>query len=305
MKPLLLTIALIINIAAFSQNTDTIVKHRLDSIIRINHASGSNSMRKTVFSYDEYEKEIFKIYYSWNNRSNSWEEYFKEEYMHDINGNRTTLQYWWSRENNTWGGESSKHEYTYDSNTNLIKHVKYYNIQHGGKPIEKTEYTYNRKNKITRHIDYTLENDIWKKENIMKYRYRGNKIIMRENPFINILAEKHKLWHDADGNLIKQKLKLRWLCFIKTTEKIEYIYDSKRNIIQAIEKVNLETVYKYEFVYDTSYPVENIILPQFSDDFDWRYSNMLIEKRRYKKESNIWELYSTEKYYYSTASADL
>jgi len=337
MKKVILAIAIILTATAagFSQNTDTIVKHRLDSVIIIGEF-------KTVFFYDEHENEIrcveykcrkpivndcvvwqklCKYEYAYDSNKNkitqtkedvsyfNIKQLFKDEYAYDTNGNRTMwYEYRWDSINNNWEiFRKLEMEYVYDNNGKMIENIYYhFNDMLNIWSKYKTEYTYdiygNKKNCITSRY---LEKNIWEKDNKIEYTYDiyGNLIREVRSDYIeNIWEEDYntKYTYDSNRNQVEATH-----CSRDENYKIEHIYDKNQNLIRKIfyhlTNNTWEQAYKNEYVYDTSYPSENLIIPQYS--YDCNYINnsnfMLIEERRYEWESNNWECNRIVKYYYS------
>ena len=323
MKQFLLLITCIINLTAFSQNTDTEVKHRLDSIIEINYERHG----KTAFFYDERENEILRIVYYWKsiNSDKEWQElqrqektYYsnknikaetienfndpdltgghtgvKSESVYDTNGNITICIIFHRNKDNEWEEfKKEKTEYVYDTNGNITKKI-FYNSERENECIKhKFEYTYDAYRNLKKVVSRTKKN-VWMKHYKIKNTYDtfGNliRIIVRYR-IINV--GKKEIIYDSNRNKIGE---------VSKNEKEEYTYDSNQNLIRLISYRRVNNTWKeigrHEYIYDTLYSSENRIIPK--NLYFNKYNNLLMEKRDYHLESDDWKVYSTTKYYYS------
>ena len=219
---LAITFVLTASTAAFSQNTHTVIKQGLDSVVRTN-------FDKYFFSYDnkgnyiqyswnrawvKYSKSEFLYdsnvnlvvsydFYRWSEENNTWEKWMKDEYIYDKKGNQTsTIFYDW--ENNTWK-KYDKHVYTYDDKGNQTLEIRY--MWQKEKEYEKYERAYDNNNNQIVEIYYEKyeEND-WKLRGKTEYIFdlsysKTDLIIPTEREYIgtNMLTKEiYYTWSGTD-----------------------------------------------------------------------------------------------------------
>ena len=327
-KLILVIIALISSVAGFSQNTHTVIKQRLESVVIMGNIFNPDALSKTTFFYDEHENNTLRIEYLWKPTINDWWESRKYEYTYDDKKNiiiEIVEDFRDSLIKNWFVYPLSKNEYTYDTNRNLTMNAEYRwnSIDNEWEEIrkEKIEYVYDNNRNITKEICYhwgSMKN-IWGKSYKYEYTYdtHGNRkktVLSYYSSKKNVWKKDHKLrfTHDVSGNLIKvidNKRLGRRKSVLEKRYKIEYMYDSNQNLIRTIsydrtKKYTWREKRKYDYIYDTSYSSENLIIPQclyysLGSKCGYYYNYMLLEESIYKWKSNNWESISVEKYYYS------
>jgi hypothetical protein len=320
MKQFLLLILLITSTTAFSQNSNKVVKMRLDSVVFNN---GIFTYSKILFFYDKSGNETQRHRYDYD-ENNNLEGSYKCEYTYDANNN-LIMQI----ERNECHAEKDK--YMYDINKNLIMQIGYYpkngynnwkkdykvkimydtngnstmligyDKTYDGKKKFKIETVYDTNKKEIKAVHYDKKRTIWENSEKTEYEYDNN-----GNQTKNIRyswtknnwkeGTKHEYvynngketafinyhWHNND-----------W----KATSKYENTYDTNGNKITNVFYYNTFDEWwissKTEYVYDLFYPVENLIIPHsFFENNNINY--MLIEEK-YSEGVNTY----TKKYYYS------
>ena len=216
----------------FSQNEDKVVKMQLDSIV-------VEKSYKTIFFYNEYEKEILRIGYNWNDANNNWEESSKTEYIYDTNNN-LIMQIL---------DAEFKMEWIYSNNNNPIMLIEYFFYTDSNKwEITQThEYIYDNNNKIRKQIEYENSLDDFKTE--YTYDTNGNKIM-----YIGYLKNiknndwdvffKYESVYDTNNNIREIH---RWAKRTHTKEKEEYVYDTNGNQTKQISYSWKKNAWKARF----------------------------------------------------------
>ena len=164
----LLFVLFIIGTTAFSQNTDNVVKMRLDSVV-VTDENGS-LYRKETFLYD---KQKYRIQctedYFWNDTNNYLMKYFNREYMYDANNN-LIMQIEYDE-----GKENIKEECIYDVNNNPTMRIEYHwdDRKNNWEKDFKREYMYDSNRNLIEekfHI-WDVEKNEWTEHNTQKYYY--------------------------------------------------------------------------------------------------------------------------------------
>ena len=231
MKYISALILLITSLTAFSQNAEKGVLYRLDSIIEETNGNGLYYW-KEVFQYNEYGQEILSINYYRRETSTIWEESSKTEYVYDTNRNLIAVI--------GYDGitVSYKQEWIYDENKNITKYLdSYWNrASNSWNHHYRYEYLYDTNNKLTRHIEYSYYNSVENRDKKDEYTYDSNEnqtsITRYYGNIINDvwLRGEHKCEreYDANGNITKEVLFIwknnTWINGYRS--EYEYVYDS-------------------------------------------------------------------------------
>ena len=128
---------------------------------------------------------------SWNNTNNTWDDYFKEEYKYDTNGN--LVQYL-----NSYSWISiDKIQYSYDDSGNLTEFISFKWDVEKKKYIgkEKEEYQYDINNNITQYVYWS--------RNRNDYLERSTKEEFTYDTYNNITLYIESRWNSATNTWIK------------------------------------------------------------------------------------------------------
>jgi hypothetical protein len=175
---------------------------------------------KYDYQFNSNRKITLRIGYHWNNTTNQWIAFSKDEYTYDTKGNTIAfIQYEWKGTVGKWlaiskcettydsyGNNTSKSSYKWNADTNQLNHYD----------DNMNEYTYNANGNIILLYSYIHYNDP-----LLSYSYSYN--------------DKYEFTYDASGNQT-QALRYTWdantnkLIFTGKTEKS---YDANGNITSS------------------------------------------------------------------------
>ncbi|SFC37454.1 Por secretion system C-terminal sorting domain-containing protein [Flexibacter flexilis DSM 6793] len=152
-----------------SSTTDTYaIKQQLDSVV-------APLSKKYCYTYNASGKTLSEIQYSWAAGINSWIYYLKNEYTYDTNGRQTQSSTYINSMFNTWIG-SEKNEYTYNAigNNTLIIYYVWNTTNHNWQYSTKHEYIYNTNNQLIQDTYYNWSNNVWVAYSKINYTYTNN-----------------------------------------------------------------------------------------------------------------------------------
>jgi len=320
---LLITFILTASAAAFSQNTHTVIKQGLDSIVIA-------QSKKEVFSYDSKGNIILHVQYNWNKKNNDWIGDYKQEYTYNHNHNLINIQSYWNDDANDWArrrkfesmydgnGKAMNIFYWWDNDTNdWIISTKYEStyerqiIYCWGDEVndwieyEKIEYTYDNDSNLTMEIFYENNNVAIKDfKNEYMYDNNGNKTVFinyRWNNDTNdwIKYSKTEYTYDSNDNQIIYTY-YEWNDTNNDWEvghKFESIYDNNGNkTMRFYHDWFYSTYSKTEYVFDLSFSKTDLIIPK---TINYVGKDMLTKEISYKWSETDWEQSYIITYYWS------
>ena len=254
---------------------------------------------KYVYTYDVNENPILFLVYNWNGYewfiynkientynaagnltlrlysywSGEWIPYQKFEYQYDSYENEI-LYLHFDLEENVWvEQERATHEYTYDSNGNIIEEILHYWYWNAYLRY-KTEQGYDENGNMILQAFYIWQDNAWEWNHTYEWQYDNNRNLIKQSYF----------WPDYGG-------------------KYEYEYDNNGNTISVISSYLYENVWvtdlKTEYEYDFSYSKKELLF--FQNDFSNTNNmyNMRTKEKYFSFEGSKWEQYGERIYYWS------
>jgi hypothetical protein len=209
----------------------------------------------------------------------------KEEFTYDSNGYCTLVSYYeWSSSNSAWV-LSMKQELTHDNNGNIASQITYDGLENikAGVPYQKAECSYNSSGNDTLDSYYSWDSNTssWYTDGYEKYEYtsdsNGNNILELG-------------YYSKDGST--------WT----VNDKLKFTYDSNNNctllVIYYWNNSSWVPEQEYEYSYNTSYNVDDLIVP----DMSFGIQNMLtkISNYTYNSTNSSWTFSGDEICYYSS-----
>jgi len=334
MKNIILAIILTASTAAFSQNTHTVIKQCLDSIVTSYSKAffsydnkGNNILTilhghdtvKDVFIYDDNNNLITNISHNWNTVTNVWTEMSKSEFTYNSNNDILTeyiepLFEYDLFEYDLYELQPYKKENTYDNNGNRTLE-----IENNYGELVKHEYTYDDNGNQTTKIDYKWNwnkavND-WKQYYRTEYTYGENKKItmMMSYSWDNatndwIGREKYEFTYDNNGNKITET------CHIWTEN--DCIGDYRREFAYENDNQTMEIFSlwdnaandfikksKTEYIFDLSYFRTDLIFPiaihYVGTKINYVGTNMLTKSILYKWSGTDYKQENITNYHWS------
>lgn len=271
---------------------------------------------KSVNTYDPQGNLLSETIFIWD-EDTEWVENYMSEYSYDLNGNileqlnyynytdsleltgriryiYTTSGQPEERYNDSWVDstqtfeESSKGVYSYDSNGNETGYVQYYWYNDDWDPSHRLEMLYDDQNRLTEEINSYWNGSQWSPTNRYTYEYS-------EGP--DPLSRINHYWDSYTTN--------DWVM----SQKDGYFYDTKGNLFRTIS-YNWDSdwveSWKYESVFDTSYSIEDLILPSWFAMMPRQNPSMLINDGHFDKNGNTWiKTYDTDYSYTEVLSTGI
>lgn len=254
----------------------TAIKQKLESALMESWDAASGqwiSYSKSKFTYDENLNCILFLTSEWDRIDNYWLDYHKIEFGYDAQGNVISeVNSFWDYYNKLWRS-FDKWEYKYDAGGNRIwayssrlnENTGQWEMHH------KEEYAYDIKgNRISlTGTSWDEDTNQWVQGEKEEYSYNANEKITYNNIFYwdelsGLWVNNHKEEHvyDIEGNniLIRQYY-LRWSDSVWVeTIKEENTFDKDHNWIVNIQH-EWDDSTKIEFMFNNSYPFEELVLP--------------------------------------------
>lgn len=285
-----------------------------NNIIKIiNYWTMYDNQRSNAFIqeyiYDSINRNINILYLNWDRDDSLWKISEKTDYTYDANNNLLQeSHYRWIMTENRWS-EYWKYEYTYNTDDKMIQKVNYnwYNSSDQWFAHRIVEYNYdaNGNNSENRyfHLDDSISQWVLNYKNVFSFNSNNDKILevgwIRDDTLSSwyeyskyeyvyeykanrkTMQEIYYQWHETSGQLDEM-----W--------KLKYSFDEMGNLIRRTHYnwnkiINQWYVHrKYEFAYDDSVPISNVIIP-FQN---YSYEKFIIKNLLASVEAYDWnELY--------------
>ena len=212
------------------------------------------------------------------------DKYFPTEYVETYDGESYTDQQFTFDSEGRLTKDSNSYstdEYIYDSNGNLIKEI--YSFE--GEIRSTYEYFYDGLGMLIKEIqtnsEYTAVKDL-------TYNHRGDLTkIVWFRPDLDTVTGVQEYFYDADNRIVSY---IGTYSDDRHKDTIDYIYDSKGNLVKRVEKYAYEPSYTYYFTYDDNNNLiqelrEDVVNRKSYTDYTYDSKGQIIKIVKYSSDS--------------------